>query len=59
DKIANGLNLIDKAVFGGIVGQAGWFGNFMGKMILGVTPGDYRNWDEINAWMTSLVKIVN
>jgi len=59
DKIANGLNLIDKAVFGGIVGQAGWFGNFMGKMILGVTPGDYRNWDEIRTWATALVKIVN
>jgi menaquinone-dependent protoporphyrinogen oxidase len=54
EKIANGLKLVDKAIFGGIIGQSGWFGNFMGKKILGVIPGDYRNWDEIKAWATGL-----
>jgi menaquinone-dependent protoporphyrinogen oxidase len=56
EKIADGLKLVDKAVFGGIVGQSGRFGNFMGKKILGVTPGDYRNWDEIKTWATGLTR---
>lgn len=59
DKIANGLKPVDKAVFGGKIPPAGWLGNLMGKMILGVTPGDYRNWNKISVWATSLVKIVN
>lgn len=56
EKIAGGLKLVDKAVFGGIVGQSGRFGNFIGKKILGVTPGDYRDWDEISTWAKGLTR---
>jgi len=56
EKIAGGLKTVDKAVFGGIVGDSGRFGNFMGKKILGVIPGDYRNWDEIRAWAIGLTR---
>lgn len=54
EKIANGLKLADKAVFGGKIAPSGKFGNFMAKKILGITPGDYRDWEAIKAWAALL-----
>ncbi|MDD5765121.1 MAG: flavodoxin domain-containing protein [Candidatus Marinimicrobia bacterium] len=56
DKIANGLKPIDRAVFGGNFPSSGRFANYMGKLILGIMPGDYRDWNKIAAWATSLAR---
>ncbi|MBN1988979.1 MAG: hypothetical protein JW783_06280 [Bacteroidales bacterium] len=50
NKIANGITPIAEAVFGGKMPSSGWFGNLIGKVLLGVTPGDYKNEDEVKLW---------
>ncbi len=54
DQVAAGLPVVSKAVFAGKAPASGWFGNMMGKMILGITPGDYRDWKKIEARVLSL-----
>jgi len=57
DKVANGLNPVAKTVFAGNIKSAGWLVNLIGAWILGVKPGDYRDWNKIDAWSKSLVTI--
>lgn len=54
EKVAIGFTPVSTAVFGGICGDAGWFGNLMGELILGVKTGDYRDWKKIEEWAISL-----
>jgi menaquinone-dependent protoporphyrinogen oxidase len=54
DKIAFRLKPLSKAVFAGVAESSGWFGNLMGKLTLGITPGDYRDWDKIEQWADEL-----
>jgi len=58
DQIAAGLPVISRAVFAGKAPSSGWFANMMGKMILGITPGDYRDWKKIDAWAVTLPGLV-
>jgi len=57
DKVANGLKTIDKTVFAGNMPSNGKkFEDFMGKMILGIVPGDYRDWGKIKKWAIDVSK---
>ncbi|HBU70499.1 MAG TPA: hypothetical protein DEE98_08995 [Elusimicrobia bacterium] len=56
DRVASGLTPFSKAVFAGNIKSLGWFMNYMGKIALGVKPGDYRDWNKINEWAESLLK---
>jgi menaquinone-dependent protoporphyrinogen IX oxidase len=52
--VAHGLSPISTALFAGKAPPSGWFGNLMGKLMLGITPGDYRDWKKIEDWAVSL-----
>jgi len=52
--VAGSLQPVATAIFGGIAGSSGRFVNWLGKQIMGVTPGDYRDWEQIRAWATRL-----
>jgi len=52
--VAHGLAPISTAVFAGKAPSSGWFGNLIGKLMLGITPGDYRDWKKIEGWAVSL-----
>lgn len=56
-KAACGLSPVSTSVFAGNAPSAGWFGNWMGKVILGIVPGDYRDWDKIKSWTVSLIDV--
>lgn len=58
DKAACGLSPISKIVFAGKAPSGGWIGNWMGKVILGIVPGDYRDWNKIKGWAGNLVDIL-
>ncbi len=56
DKVAHGLKPISKNVFGGNFPSNGKkFDDFMGKLFLGIIPGDFRDWVKIKDWAISLV----
>lgn len=55
EKITAGLTAVSTAVFAGRAPSSGWFGNWMGKKILGIVPGDFVDWDKINCWTLSLL----
>lgn len=55
-KIANGITPIAEAVFGGEMPSSGWFGNLVGKLLLGVIPGDYKNEDEVKLWSQLVIE---
>jgi menaquinone-dependent protoporphyrinogen oxidase len=55
DKVACGLNPISKTVFAGKAPSGGWFVNWMGKMIFGIIPGDFRDWNKVKGWTSGLV----
>jgi menaquinone-dependent protoporphyrinogen IX oxidase len=58
DKVANGLKPISKNVFGGNFPSNGKkFDDFMGKLFLGIVPGDFRDWEEIRQWASGLNSI--
>jgi len=48
--VAHGLSPVSTAVFAGKAPPSGWFGNLMGKLVLGITPGDYRDWKKAEDW---------
>ncbi len=51
DKIAHGLNPIGKNVFAGNLPSSGKkFDDYMGKLILGIETGDFRDWGKIKKW---------
>lgn len=52
--VAHGLSPVSTAVFAGKAPSSSWFGNLMGKLMLGITPGDYRDWKKIEEWAVSL-----
>jgi menaquinone-dependent protoporphyrinogen oxidase len=54
NQVAAGLPVVSLAVFAGKAPPSGWFGNLMGKLVLGITPGDYRDWKKIEDWAVSL-----
>jgi len=54
--VAHGLSSISTAVFAGKASPSGWFGNLMGKLMLGITPGDYRDRKKIEDWVVSLTR---
>ena len=56
-KIAGGLTPVSTAVFAGNAPSSGWFANIMGNLFLGIKPGDFRDWDKINEWVISLLKL--
>lgn len=53
-KMELGLNPIHSAVFGGVVDDTGRFSTWLLKLFLGITPGDHRNWENIENWASSL-----
>jgi menaquinone-dependent protoporphyrinogen IX oxidase len=55
-KVACGLSPVNQAVFAGKAPSSGWLGNKLGKWILGIVPGDYRDWDKIKSWTGSLIE---
>ena len=57
DKVACGLRPIRTAVFAGNAPSSGWLVDKIGKMILGITPGDYRDWNRIKEWAGSLTEL--
>lgn len=56
-KVACGISPISTAVFAGKAPSSGPVGNFFGKLLLGVVPGDFRDWDRIKVWTQSLLEI--
>ncbi|MDD5675147.1 MAG: flavodoxin domain-containing protein [Chitinivibrionales bacterium] len=56
-KVACGLHPVSNVVFAGNAPSAGRFGNWMGKMIFGIVPGDYRDWKAIKTWAESLTAL--
>lgn len=55
DKIAHGLKTISKIVFAGNMPTNGKkFEDFMAKLFLGIVPGDYRDWNKIKEWTSTL-----
>jgi menaquinone-dependent protoporphyrinogen IX oxidase len=58
DKVAHGLKPISKNVFGGNFPSNGKkFDDFMGKLLLGIVPGDYRDWEKIKEWVAKFVAV--
>ena len=53
--VAHGLSPVSTAVFAGKAPSSSWYGNLMGKLMLGITPGDYRDWKKIEDWAVSLL----
>ena len=58
EKVSIGFTPINKVVFAGVAEDGGWFGNWMGKVILGIKPGDYRDWGKIENWTMSLINYI-
>lgn len=54
DKMQLGLNPENTAVFGGTVEDSGKFSNWLGKLVIGANPGDYRDYDNVAKWARSL-----
>jgi len=57
--IADGLTTYESAVFGGNIPSSGRFTNWLGKVIMGVTPGNYIDKVKIEAWAQGLFKTWN
>lgn len=58
NNVACGLSTTKKAVFAGKINKTGWFGDMMGKMIMGLAPGDYRDWNKIRDWTLSINEVL-
>lgn len=58
-KIKLGLNPEYIAVFGGTVEDTGRFSNWLGKLVIGAEPGDYRNFNDVENWARTLIEINN
>lgn len=57
DSVSNGLPSKHKAVFAGRIPDMGWLQNGIGfRLICGMKPGDYRDWNKIKKWTISLVE---
>lgn len=57
DKVAKGLKPVSKTVFAGYLAPSkNKFEAFMGKTLLGVVSGDYRDWGKIKKWICDVSK---
>jgi menaquinone-dependent protoporphyrinogen oxidase len=56
EKVAVGFIPVSSVVFAGTSHNGGWFGNWIGKTVLGITPGDFRDWKKIEDWTLAAAK---